>query len=93
MEDGLVRVELLAGKRVKVSVLILVVVDNGLVQLVIVLINNIISLNPCCSGQWSSTHIILYQIVVNQLCLNPCCSGQWSSTNFASIESVVNKGS
>ena len=81
MEDGLVRVELLAGKRVKVSVLILVVVDNGLVHylsyffmfyflvLILVVVDNglvlnrvelsnvdgVVSLNPCCSGQWSST--------------------------------------
>ena len=57
MEDGLVRVELLAGKRVKVSVLILVVVDNGLVLNRVELSNvdGVVSLNPCCSGQWSST--------------------------------------
>ena len=37
-------------------VLILVVVDNGLVQISVKNGGNLaIRLNPCCSGQWSST--------------------------------------
>ena len=38
------------------TVLILVVVDNGLVPMIRILIGSMsLSLNPCCSGQWSST--------------------------------------
>ena len=38
-------------------VLILVVVDNGLVLYSIdYIVDTILSLNPCCSGQWSSTY-------------------------------------
>ena len=38
------------------------------------------SLNPCCSGQWSRTidELHLSHWVANGL--NPCCSGQWSRT-------------
>ena len=63
-----------------INVLILVVVDNGLVRRIQ---NNQSlnrsSLNPCCSGQWSSTlpHVSLQRANGG---LNPCCSGQWSST-------------
>ena len=64
------------------TVLILVVVDNGLVhkdngEFTVALTG----LNPCCSGQWSRTW---YSSWLNILCLtslNPCCSGQWSRTN------------
>ena len=38
------------------EVLILVVVDNGLVPLMVILLSVVVvSLNPCCSGQWSRT--------------------------------------
>ena len=37
------------------------------------------SLNPCCSGQWSSTKNGMRTMTRSE-CLNPCCSGQWSST-------------
>ena len=40
-----------------VEVLILVVVDNGLVQLLQVLNVIPLCLNPCCSGQWSRTRL------------------------------------
>ena len=43
----------------EIKVLILVVVDNGLVHVTINSIDYIVnSLNPCCSGQWSSTQYI-----------------------------------
>ena len=52
----------------KITVLILVVVDNGLVQ-------NYESdysrrtdgLNPCCSGQWSSTRPYKTLLIINKL--------------------------
>ena len=37
-------------------------------------------LNPCCSGQWSSTLFYQFQTYYKMKSLNPCCSGQWSST-------------
>ena len=39
-------------------------------------------LNPCCSGQWSSTKMEFF-LGHLRVCLNPCCSGQWSSTSSA----------
>ena len=55
MDDGLVRVLLLIKVLIK-TVLILVVVDDGLVQgELIMLVEVTVSLNPCCSGRWSRT--------------------------------------
>ena len=59
--------------------------DNGLVHADYVLvIDELKCLNPCCSGQWSSTPE-LSQVVDLGNCLNPCCSGQWSSTHDKDI--------
>ena len=57
--------------------------DNGLVldTAVFKLVNNL-SLNPCCSGQWSSTQWKTGCKALPKTCLNPCCSGQWSSTRL-----------
>ena len=62
------------------SVLILIVVDNGLVQHQIgVWRKCTVGLNPYCSGQWSRT--VIQQTTFNkQQGLNPYCSGQWSRT-------------
>ena len=48
------------------TVLILVVVDNGLVldTAVFKLVNNL-SLNPCCSGQWSRTVCLILEKLYN----------------------------
>ena len=62
-------------------VLILVVVDNGLVQISQEAIRNLfVGLNPCCSGQWSRTTEYLLADGSKAVSLNPCCSGQWSRT-------------
>ena len=37
------------------------------------------SLNPYCSGQWSSTYSNTFGSSYDS-CLNPCCNGQWSRT-------------
>lgn len=36
--------------------------------------------NPCCSGRWSHTYIMI-DVTFDWECLNPYCSGQWSRTN------------
>ena len=63
-----------------IAVLILIVVDNGLVPDDLrEKLNSSLSLNPYCSGQWTSTNnIINHQI--SFISLNPYCSGQWTST-------------
>ena len=48
------------------------------------------SLNPCCSGQWSSTATkAVIAVMANGL--NPCCSGQWSSTRPYKTLLIINK--
>ena len=67
MEDGLVQA-LVEGTEFAVSVLILVVVEDGLVlafchkhaQVVM-------SLNPCCSGRWSRTRPYKTILIINKL--------------------------
>ena len=50
------------------TVLILVVVDNGLVPMIRILIGSMsLSLNPCCSGQWSSTRLYKTLLIINKL--------------------------
>ena len=44
----------------------------------------LIGLNPCCSGQWSSTSL-MRRILQFLQSLNPCCSGQWSSTKNGQV--------
>ena len=52
----------------KLLVLILVVVDNGLVQnKFYVEPFKIVSLNPCCSGQWSRTRPYKTLLIINKL--------------------------
>ena len=61
------------------TVLILIVVDNGLVPTVKDWMEGVASLNPYCSGQWSRTgHLLILPLVKRSL--NPYCSGQWSRT-------------
>ena len=74
------------------TVLILIIVDNGLVPKIRQNMPELsCCINPCCSGQWSSTfslRIITFFISS----LNPCCSGQWSSTmskTFKDFDSEV----
>ena len=56
MDNGLVLATISVGKNGDVSVLILIVVDNGLVQNGSrTVVMNTIGLNPYCSGQWSRT--------------------------------------
>ena len=66
--------------------------DNGLVldTAVFKLVNNL-SLNPCCSGQWSSTQWKTGCKALPKTCLNPCCSGQWSSTRPYKTLLIINK--
>ena len=48
------------------------------------------SLNPCCSGQWSRTVVSL--VAGSRLAsLNPCCSGQWSRTDYIMSKEEFNK--
>ena len=55
MDDGLVLDVSLPAKYV-VKVLILVVVDDGLVLMLVVILEEwMLSLNPCCNGRWSRT--------------------------------------
>ena len=50
----------------------------------------LMSLNPCCSGQWSSTgNLAIRQVAMGGL--NPCCSGQWSSTRPYKTLLIINK--
>ena len=39
------------------------------------------SLNPCCNGTYSPSHLLLMQKMV-QSCLNPCCNGTYSPRNY-----------
>ena len=55
MDNGLVHTRGMVSN-VRFTVLILVVVDNGLVLLISsILVQEMLCLNPCCSGQWSRT--------------------------------------
>ena len=55
MDNGLVLFMIIL-MIMNILVLILVVVDNGLVpMLLITMVLVMLSLNPCCSGQWSRT--------------------------------------
>ena len=73
------------------KVLILVVVDNGLVQVeysknaitAVVLILVVVDNGLVPSSAIASTH--------RQRCLNPCCSGQWSSTRHYKTLLIINK--
>ena len=67
------------------TVLILVVVEDGLVPVsVVMLILQLVRLNPCCSGRWSRTFLIGKRYC-QTICLNPCCSGRWSRTQILPI--------
>ena len=58
MDNGLV---LTADEQLlqRTHVLILVVVDNGLVLWQLLMVKLLgLSLNPCCSGQWSRTRLV-----------------------------------
>ena len=43
-------------------------------------------LNPCCSGQWSRTKVLIKNRRTYYECLNPCCSGQWSRTEQKTVK-------
>ena len=59
VEDGLVPMTVQRHTTKPLEVLILVVVDNGLVPRSFgFIISQLTGLNPCCSGQWSSTDLI-----------------------------------
>ena len=63
------------------SVLILVVVDDGLVLVNLdVDVEETWCLNPCCSGQWSRTTMNTRSTTMSCASLNPYCSGRWSRT-------------
>lgn len=67
-------------KRYSNSVLILVVVEDGLVQHSKHSTERMsLSINPNCSGQWSRTFSFAASANVG-MSLNPYCSGQWSCT-------------
>ena len=62
------------------TVLILVVVEDGLVQHSKHSTERMsLSINPNCSGQWSRTFSFAASANVG-MSLNPCCSGRWSRT-------------
>ena len=52
-------------------------------------ISGFVGLNPCCSGQWSSTKLHHKAMAAALIGLNPCCSGQWSSTR-SSCSALIN---
>ena len=55
MEDGLVQ-SVTLHKRTAISVLILVVMEDGLVHgMTEVIVTDDGGLNPCCNGRWSRT--------------------------------------
>ena len=70
------------ARRIAWTVLILIVVDDGLVpaesesKCV-----KLTRLNPYCSGRWSRT-LINYCLCKQVLSLNPYCSGRWSRTRL-----------
>ena len=60
----------------EIAVLILIVVEDGLVLKKDMIMSEInVSLNPYCSGQWSSTFSPQF-LIFGISSLNPCCSGQ-----------------
>ena len=81
VDNGLVRTSLMISTSMGINVLILVVVDNGLILL-------------CRNKLWKDRNIVLILVVVDNglvrssimtcaiwsVSLNPCCSGQWSRT-------------
>ena len=40
--------------------------------------NDLLSLNPCCSGRWSRTSWLGEDVKSRPWCLNPCYGGRWS---------------
>ena len=71
------------------TVLILVVVEDGLVQHSKHSTERMsLSINPNCSGQWSRTFSFAASANVG-MSLNPCCSGRWSSTATVYARSVL----
>ena len=74
-------------------VLILVVMEDGLVQ-VLRQVNQMTSkcLNPCCNGRWSRT-IKKISDRKEQKSLNPCCNGRWSRTQASGTEYQLSDGS
>ena len=67
MDDGLVLDVSLPAKYV-VKVLILVVVDDGLVLMLVVILEEwMLSLNPCCNGRWSRTRPYKTILIISKL--------------------------
>ena len=67
MDNGLVRAKITFTRNFQ-PVLILVVMDNGLVQicsLVQLLVS--LGLNPCCNGQWSRTRPYKTILIISKL--------------------------
>ena len=64
--------------------------DNDLVPANVIRNAETGSLNPYCSGQWSST-ILTTGRTKEEYCLNPCCSGLWSSTRPYKTLLIINK--
>ena len=63
MDNGLVLCNEVKYGTSDFAVLILIIVDNGLVQIYSRSKHRSYeSLNPCCSGQWSSTHF--YRLLI-----------------------------
>ena len=90
MDNGLVLCNEVKYGTSDFAVLILIIVDNGLVPKIRQNMPELsCCLNPCCSGQWSSTvRVILKKWWIP--CLNPCCSGQWPRTYQDSNSSRCN---
>ena len=66
MEDGLVHYENYS-KEWRCFVLILIVVEDGLVQVSLSLLGLEKSLNPYCSGRWSRTRPYKTLLIINKL--------------------------
>ena len=79
----------MAVKAGKKQVLILIVVEDGLVQIASFLypLEEAGSLNPYCSGRWSRTNLYL-ALLRSKLCLNPYCSGRWSRTTSTMLQTI-----
>ena len=90
MEDGLV-LDNLMRKDFEIIVLILVVVEDGLVQLtsrVLVCFINVLILVVVEDGL---VLIATYDSIHISKCLNPCCSGRWSRTRPYKTILIINK--
>ena len=90
MDNGLVLCNEVKYGTSDFAVLILIIVDNGLVPKIRQNMPELsCCINPCCSGQWSSTSGKARSKRTTAKSLNPCCSGQWSSTFKRNVDTTT----